>query len=299
VRPRLRLPDAVELFTTLFRQAGYSVYLSDKGRYQQRSADLWGGFDLLAQDLGHAGIRRLLDGWRETSKDGTEPGLMAGTRRFLTWEDCQTLLGDEADMPLGVLIGRYLDNRILRRGYVLRCATCSDLSWYPLEDVASSFTCRRCWSTATPTYERTPGGQPDLTISYDLNEVVFQLLHHNGRVPIAALDRLRDGSTSFLAAPEMSLTPAEGAGSSGPEVDVLAICDGRIHVGEVKVASQLSKSPKEERRIISRILAAATAVTADVVVFGTAAPRWAPSTRTRIETALDQEQFELAILEGL
>lgn len=293
VRPRLRFPDAHEVFEELLAGAGVSVQLSDKGQYQQRCIELWGEPTGLAEDLAAQTARSVLDGWLvDLDKDG--PGTHDGVRRFLSFADCQQLGGGADEDEVRTLLTRYLRDDIVRRGFVLRCKRCSSLGWYPLEQVAATFQCRRCWTTAVPDVDRVPGAADDLRISYELNEAVYQFLHHNGAAPVSALQRIRKDTSSFLSAPELVLTKDQYKS----ELDVLAIGDGRIYVGEVKTTNRLGPTAAEEAAAIKKVLRAAEAVTADVVVFGTT-KQWRPDTRKLIDDKIGESPFEAILLEQL
>lgn len=295
VRPRLRFPNASDVFAVLFKRSGIDATTSDKGRFQNQTMALWGGLDLLASDLDDVNISELLNGWLATSSDGSEPGMFAQQRRFLTFDDCAAVSGLDADTTRSVL-DRYLNTGIVRRGHVLRCDFCRHLDWYPLDAVGRTFTCHRCESSNTPSTQGTPTSTHEITVAYDLSEVVYQFLQNNGHVPVLALQRLAQQSRSFMFAPEMQLDDPSNA--QRMELDLLAMADGRIIVGEAKRSQRLADTLTNERSVLTRVLRAAEHATADRIVLATTTT-WRDETKQVIDQALGTSRFEIQLLEDL
>jgi hypothetical protein len=113
------------------------------------------------------------------------------------------------------------------------------MEWYEMNELGQSFECRRCHTSTLLTADswKQIGDEP--AFYYDLAEVAYQALRGNVRVPVAALVKIRNGSKSFLDLPEVEIT--DGAGST-IEVDLLAIVDGRIILGEAKTSDRLHDS---------------------------------------------------------
>jgi hypothetical protein len=62
------------------------------------------------------------------------------------------------------------------------------------------------------------------------------------------------------------------------EVDLWAILNGEIVLGEAKIADELDSSTRARRKKSARLRRVADALTADRFVLATARPAWTPST---------------------
>lgn len=280
-RPRLRFPDASSVFQTLVAAAGFTATESPQGRFRRLTAEMWGGFGPLSEDLAQPQHRRLLRAWLPASGEGERVGLATRSeRRFLSFDDAvgvSQLSVEEAR----VLLDRLLTRGVVRRGYLLKCRHCLHLDWYELENVGQSFSCRRCRTSNAITRD-TWLNTVEPTPTYDLAEVVYQAFLGNFEVPVAALTRLKDESRSFGETPELELTDPSGRKF---EVDILAIADGRLIVGEAKANDALGKTKREEVQWLRQFRAFAEALTAEEVVFATGANSWREITAQRIDSA--------------
>jgi len=294
-RPRLRFPTAQAVFERLFTGAGFSVQESPAGKFRRLTTELWGDLASLAADLSNPERFALLRGWLSTSRSGADPGVFTGgRRRYLSLTDVMLVSGLASEDARLVLDG-YLTRGIVRRGLVLKCGHCLHFEWYDLEEIGQSFSCRRCRASTVLTIKTwRMGAEP--TYYYDLAEVVFQALQGNVEVPVRALASLQRDARSFAETPEVELVDVSGAKI---EIDLLAIADGRIIVGEAKTGDKLQDTAKAESAWLGRIERLASAVVADEVIFATAAPAWRPPTLARINLAFrDAEPTTIRILEG-
>lgn len=82
-------------------------------------------------------------------------------------------------------------------------------------------------------------------------------------------------------------------------MDLWAIIDGRIVVGEATTSGFLGTSAKKEGRRLERIRRIVNAVTADELVFATTCDVWNPSTRNRIESMFKNHSLQLRLIERL
>lgn len=279
-RPRLRFPSVRSVFDRLFSHAGYHANESPAGRFRRLSTSLWGSLSELAADLERPEVLALLRGWSSTEPSDVEPGVLGGRHRFLSFDDSVRMSGLPDD-EVRDLLDRYITRGILRRGLVLKCEHCLFLDWYDLSELGQHFSCRRCLTSTVitqPTWRR--GAEP--APYYDLAEVVQQALRANFEVPVRVLAKLLAEARSFAETPEMEVTDPEGRKI---ELDLLAIADGRIVLGEAKTGDRLKATAASERDWLNRFARVARDICADEVVFGTAADAWQSATAGRIESA--------------
>ena len=182
------------------------------------------------------------------------------------------------DTGARAVLDGYLTRGIVRRGLVLKCGHCLHFDWYDLDVVGQAFECRRC-RTATVVTHATWRGGSEPTLYYDLAEVVLQALRGNVEVPIRALAALQREARSFAETPEVELVDGNGVRL---EIDLLAISDGRIVIGEAKTGNVIQPTAKAETVWLGQVARLATAIAADEVVFATASPAWRPATADRI-----------------
>lgn len=282
-RPRLRFPGAQAAFQHLFTKAGYSSVESAAGRFRRLSIELWGSLQAFASDLEHSETIALLRGWLAREPSGENPGVFTNTRRYLTLDDSAELSGLAVE-EVRAIVDRYLSRGIVRRGYLLKCGHCLHLQWYDLSDLGQSFQCGRCRTSTTITQETWRRGSEPPTY-YDLAEVARQALGGNVEVPIAALTRLQARAASFAETSEMEVTGPDG---NKVEIDLLAICDGRIILGEAKTSDHLHSTASAERAWLSRFSSVANAICADEAVFATASAGWRQPTIERIHEAFPE-----------
>jgi hypothetical protein len=300
-RPRLRLPDARRVFDALLAQAGLRSEDSSAGRYTQATLDLWGGLEPLAADLRRPSTNNLLHAYvrpEPKRQSSPQPGIFLEVQRrwFLSLQEAVVLsatTGQETRTLLDALVAK----RILRRGLILQCRRCGYAGWYRLEDLGQTFTCGRCQQASLivqPAWKQPADGEPYWY--YDLDEVVYQALKHDVRVPILALSKLAEGARSVLTRPEADVTNDD---RHVAEIDLWAIIDGKVLLGEAKTVDQLHPNRAKERVAARRLAEVANAATADEVVLATTAPSWNPITIDTMHKALEHHALPLRMLEGL
>jgi hypothetical protein len=280
VRPQLRIPDASEVFASLLG-AEVRMEESSAGHYTHRSIDLWGDIDSLTSDLSSQNISDLLHAWLAVSPSSVDPGVFCSGRRFLCLDDAIAASGLPGE-ELRSVIDRYARRSILRRGLVLGCQRCSNADFYPLEDIGPGFQCSRC--RQIDDINLASWKMPlEPSWYYALDEVVYQLLKLDGRVPLLALANMKKGSRSFLYMPEVHL---EGPGLD-MEIDLWAIVDGRIVLGEAKKSDEMESRARAERQRCAELASVVERITADTFVLATAAPVWSNRTSLEMRKALD------------
>lgn len=274
-RPRLRFPSATKIFDRLFMSAGLKLQESPAGRFRRLTTELWGGLKPLAEDLSDPGRLRLLQAWLSMAESGAAPGVFtSGQRRFLSLPDAVAASGMSTEQTRAVL-DTLISRQILRRGFALKCGHCLHFDWYALDEIGQSFTCRRCRTSTVVTQSVWRNGD-EPTQYYDLAEVVQQALRGHFEVPVRALAQLKQDVSSLEQIPEVEVTDEHG--DIQLEIDLLAIADGRLFIGEAKTADVLQKTKKGELKWLHRFAGVATALTTDEVVFATAAGKWSPRT---------------------
>lgn len=297
-RPRLRFPEASAVFRHLFEHAGFKIDESNTGRYRRLTTDLWGGFDELHQDLANDATRTLLKAWTSTKPSGVAPGFWDRRRRYLSLDDASRASRIAADDLRTVLDG-YLSRGILRRGLVLKCSHCLNATWYPLDDISQSFTCDRC-RTETAITEPSwsadhrkgdPAAEP--TFYYALAEVAYQALRLNADVPIRALGAIRTRPTENIQQTTDSIV---SMADQRFELDLLALVDGHIIIGEAKEGGSLKSKAGNEVPWLNALADIAEAITADGVLFATATT-WKPKTLERINEVFSSRRIETRIVE--
>lgn len=261
---KLRIPTDWEIIRAIFAQSGYRICFSDQGNYMSRALSLFGGLDRLSSLLRDARATAILDGFMKHHRSGERTVEGSPYRRALTLEDMRkvvlNLTGPKSrknkeknirfiDELLRELIG--LD--AIHSGYVLDCSKCKLEDWYPIDEVSEDFRCRRC--LAKEIRPLSPA------VSFRLNESFYQAYLHNFAVPTLVLDILQKfTNTSFAFAPQIKLNERD---EHSPEIDVVALCDGNLIVGEAKSTDRIKKDQ------IHCLESTALAIKAQRIVLGT------------------------------
>lgn len=249
--PHINYREAVDAALAEF---GFNVTPSDKGLYQQRSLQLAKGLRFLAWILRQPESRMLLRIFFEYHLQGKPPPKY---RRAVRYEELKTLLlenlrearggklraswRERGEEWLKYWVNGLLDRGLLIGGHVLRCPVCADRSFYRLESLGQSFECRRCMATSSM-----PGDTPRC---FQLNEAIFQLLEHDGEVTTLTLAALRESAElSFLYLPEI-IVNRDGLTR---ELDIAALADGELVIGEVKSKNKLTKKEVTNSRLVAK-----------------------------------------------
>lgn len=302
VRPRLRAPSAEVIFQALLKAADLRGVRSNAGRFTQQTLDRFGGIDPLIAAARSPIAGPILQAYRSKASSGAAPGdFLAGLRRrFLSFADMAkvTKLATPAELnQLRAFVDDYLERRILRRGLSLRCPVCRYAGWFRLVDLRDEMICQRCRSQWPIKQEnwRVPKDEPQW--QYELDEVVFQSLEGNVVGPILALDQLRGKTRGFLFAPEMDVYEKD---TWIAEIDLWAIVDGRIVIGEAKTGDLLSEDGKNDDQVAARLFRVADAVTADELVFATTQSAWRPKSKAAITAeAANWPKVGVRVIEGV
>lgn len=280
IHARPRFPEPSEIFSRLLAEYGGTLEESDRGRYTRRMIELWGGLETLAGDLRPGPSSRLLAYWASSEVDG-ELGRVHQGRKYLRLRDVVSLTkgssGEARDR-----LDAYQNRSIVTRGLILQCPRCAGSRFYPLEDLGPGFRCQRCREESEITRATWKSGDEPAWF-YGLDEVARQGLRSNIDVPILALAALAKSARSFLSMPEAIV---HRHGADDVEIDLWAIVDGRIVIGEAKRSDRLEKTEKAERRRAIDLREIAYFLTADEIVMATTASRWSERSRTNLESAI-------------
>jgi hypothetical protein len=289
-QPLLRLPSAEKIFNELAAKHGAKVERSEAGRRAATAVEMWGGSPTaIAQDL-TGRVRRLLNAFFPGNADGDYgDGYAIRGHGYLTLRHATHALQeretDEADeQQASKVLDRLLMSRVLRRGLLLFCDRCGSPAFYPIGTVSEEgFGCLLCSYPNRLARGRWYAKQPEPVWNYALDQVVRTLFDQHGDVPLLAATRLSQGAHSFLWAPELRITTADG---KSKELDMCLVIDGQIVIGEAKSNDDIGTSNKGTRRAAEHLVQAAQLLTADQIVLATAQPRWKPGVVEALEQAI-------------
>ncbi len=216
------LPSLTDALNKLDVTSDFS--LSDKGRYAR-----W-----MASHLGIQGLHELL-------VDQRSQALLAvfQSKRLMTLPDMRATFSDlrhRGELPrrivggpsdrdwLDAWIGRQVEAKVLMQGISAKCRECLAESFMPFGTFTDVFRCIRCGAEAsTPAIPR---------VGYQLGEVPFQFFGNNGAVPALALVALgRRAVNGFSFDFDHLLKRSQ----SVREIDLIAVLDGELAIGEAKV----------------------------------------------------------------
>ena len=281
--PMLRFPSAERIFAELAAARGKAVERSDAGRRAANAAELWGSFDAIVADLSGP-ARRLLDAFMppQRKKDGDYgSGYAIRGQGYLHFNHAKDAL-DLSQGDTRKILDRLVALDVLRRGLLLACERCHWQAFYPIDQVGKMFTCTACDHATILASGTWYKKDPEPAWNYSLDQVVRSLLSQHGDIPMLAADHLRRGVRDFLWAPELSIH-----GEGKPiEIDICAIIDGRIIVGEAKCNGRLDSKDRSAHEAASRLITVAQILTADEIVLATSEPSWVPGAIAAVETAV-------------
>lgn len=233
VRPRIRIPNEVDLLNAYFGAIGATVRYSDKGNYFLDTVRRFGGLAEVGRFIRHPGTRNFLDKFKSkaVADKGSIIYLTNDQRAYLNLQAFTDSVGDEkqaADL-IDDLVGKH----ILQRGYILQCDRCRLTSWYSIDVLTVEFVCGRC-SFAQQFTQRHWRNPVEPHWYYKLTETVFQFYTSNSHLTAQTLYHLQSRSkVAFHYVPEVDLVGFPTAGEKR-ELDIACILDGQIIIGECK-----------------------------------------------------------------
>jgi hypothetical protein len=289
--PEIGLFDTFTAVSVIAGKNGYACQLSDKGIYQRDSFEKFGGVSKAANLLRDKSSRAVFDKFLDHSKrpQGTyDEGCVLDARTYLDLSAAEKVTGGDQDAAV-----RLFDNlvaaKIAYRGFVLGCGVCKHVSWYSLADLRDDFSCTRCGrkQTISRQHWRQPAAPQ---IFYKLDEIVYQFLKNDGDVVTLGLDYMaRNSKFPFDYCPEIEFRRND---SLDGEIDVCAVYDGVLTIGEAKKTGELASSTSEARRIINKYARLAKMLNARRVFFCTTSKEWKSST---IDTVREGFRENLAV----
>jgi hypothetical protein len=287
--PRIRFLSAHAIFDVLAAEAGLTLVESAAGRFTARTTELWGGLPALTHDLRRPIVRNILDAFQSKTPSGAEPGNYILERRYLSLYDLQRATGDHAELV--AFVDSCLHLGVLRRGLSLACDHCSNFGWYDADDVGQTVRCARCRTEHVIDSAVVRGGGSEPTWYYGLAEVVYQARRHSFNVPLLALDEVATKAQSVIGMTDHKVVFADDE----VEIDLWAVIDGRIVIGEAKTGRELESSAADRRKKAERLRRAADDLTADTLVLATAATSWSPSSIEAIENTFSGSHCQIDV----
>jgi hypothetical protein len=275
-RPAIEPVSALEQLIAVAAAGDWRCRPSEKGLYTSHAASLFGGFEELCAALSSAPVAAVLVAFLDGARDAA--GLPLGDRRrYLTHEEIEKLAGGETSA-----FEMLLDANVLRRGVVLKCARCRFAAWYRPSEFDPSFSCKRC-GAAQPVDGATLVDRAEPVWRYQLDEVIFQFLRHDGELPVlAAQSRFGDFRAPAGVVCELELRHED---ARQVEVDFAVIRAGELWLGEAFTRPRYAKQEEPER--LRELREVAELLGARGVLLATAAPALADITRERAQTAFD------------
>jgi predicted RNA-binding Zn-ribbon protein involved in translation (DUF1610 family) len=276
----IRLFDTFTGVSTIAEANGYKSQLSDKGIYQRDSLKKLGGSAEAARIFRDSASRALLAKYLDHTDrpPGTydEGCVLHGDKRaYLDLAAARKAMGGNEKATV-TLLDKLAEAKILYRGFVLGCAVCKHAEWYSLADLADQFRCARCGREQIIRQEhwRHPGSPQ---VFYKLDEIIYQFLKSDGDVVVLSLDYMsRNSKLPFNFSPEIKFHD-NGSQFTG-EVDLCAVWDGDLTIGEAKKQGELAPSASDIQKIVKKYVHLANMLNARRVVFCTASPEWKNST---------------------
>ena len=199
--------------------------------------------EALTQDLVDPTTRQVLNGWLSKAPSGKSPGNLIHGGRYLSLTDMQQLSGRNAQLQA---LDRWLQRGVTRRGLCLKCERCDHFGWYDAEDIGQDFRCARCRTTATITSHQLAGPHEEPSWYYALDEGVRQALEHHASVPLLTIaGEAAEGASSTLTMTDHIVEVGE---DDSVEIDVWALIDGQVVLGEAKDSDDLGSSKRDRRR---------------------------------------------------
>lgn len=169
-----------------------------------------------------------------------------------------------------------LDAGLLRRGLILNCGECGGVSFISVDNLGQRFLCPQCDAENSLTRQRWHASDTEPPFSYDLHPTWRTMLQHNGDLPLLLGNRLGRMRSAYVDISEIEFWDADHV-KRHYEIDLIALCDGQLIVGETK--SGPLGNGAQRREMIKKRLDAAEMLGANLIVFGTAEPDFSQTDR--------------------
>ena len=234
LKPTIRLVDAAELFALYFQHSGYDIELSDKGSYLKDTIERFGSLQSTAEFFRQKQNRDLFDQYLYTKAqaDNEVIYLDAERRTYLSFEAFSRKLGSSKEARS--LLDELIAKDILRRGLIFLCSRCRRAAWYDIGEVSREFQCKRCGLVQLFSRQHWKLPLEEPRWYYHLVETVYLCYREHSYLTCLALDKLRQQSKEgfhYVCESDIKNFPKQGKKN---EVDLLAISDGKLILGECK-----------------------------------------------------------------
>jgi hypothetical protein len=290
-RPFVRVPSLAAWAQSRAAIHDMSTQLSAAGAQAELLAKLLSGRAELAEIVsGH-----MLPAFQAFNARGTTrgsfpdgEGCVVRDQSFLTFAGICSRAAMEPNSNARDKIDELLQSRLLHRGLITRCSECKQLSFVPVEDVATHIRCQRCLTTTQLSREswRLPLEEPRWF--YHLHPTARELLNQNGHVPLQLSRYLRGSARRYTDAPEFELVTV--AGQREVETDLLALADRQVVAAEAKITDTFGTGRGRETAAKKRVLAAKV-LCADQMILATSRDSWNSGTVGAMVAAIREEQW--------
>lgn len=235
VKPKLSILSPSEFFMHYFAQNGYSTQLSDKGSYLKDTIDKFGGLEATANFFKLESTRKMFDQYLFNNKVDYEVDkenlrhLDVDSRTYLSFKAFSKFVGTDEDTSK--VLDSLVTSSVLYRGYIFKCDNCRRTDWYGIEDVSRTFKCKRCEKVQNYTHSEWLWSSEPVWY-YRLAETVYQFYRSHSYITAIVLDKIRSESKeSFMYLSESDIIDSDG---NKKEIDIIALSDGKIILGECK-----------------------------------------------------------------
>lgn len=240
VRPKIHMPDEMELLGAYFAEIGVTIRYSDKGNYFLDTVERFGSLDAAGEFIKARRTRRILDKFmsKAIAADGSIIYLDNDQRAYLSFEAIRASVGGKEEAA--ALIDNLVRKRIVERGYIFQCERCRLASWYGIDALTVEFVCSRC--SFRQQFTVSHWKQPlEPRWYYKLAETVYQFYFHNSHLTLQVLYKLKgESKRAFHYVPEIDLLDFPVPGKKR-ELDIACILDGKIVLGEGKTGKSKSE----------------------------------------------------------
>jgi hypothetical protein len=277
VRPRLRVPGLRGWIEELAAQIhpNMGIELSQAGRRAMILARLWGSRAAMAKDL--LALNDFLREFRPNgaSDSGAYPqrdGVrITPTEGYLTFDAAVRVLGEMKPDEIRERLNNLLRINVLQRGLIVPCGECERRVFYRMDALREMNTCPRSGAAAYSSAARRTSidKSEEPGWFYDLHGAVREFLEQDGDVPVLAGWALVATARAFEDIPELDF---RFPGAEDPdEIDIAALVDGRVVIGEAKRIASLG-TRRETNRAVQKLIRVSDLVSADEIVLATTAP---------------------------
>lgn len=276
VRPRLRVPGLRGWIEELAAQIhpGMGIELSQAGRRAMILARLWGSRAAMAKDL--LALNEFLREFKPSGSSDSEAyphddGVrLTPTEGYLTFDAAVRVLGEMKPDEIRERLNELLRTNVLQRGLIVPCGECERRAFYRMDALREMNTCPRCGAAAySSSARRTSIDQEEPGWFYDLHGAVREFLAQDGDVPVLAGWVLAAGARTFEDIAELDFRLPEA--EDPDEIDIAALVDGRVVIGEAKRIASLG-TRRETNSAVQKLIRVSNLVGADEIVLATTAP---------------------------